>query len=53
MKEATMTNDELRQAARECLAKVFKGDGSIPAHVVQAAVAILLPLIDERRTPGL
>jgi len=37
-----MTNDELKQAARECLGKAFKGDGSIPQHVVQAAVAILV-----------
>lgn len=36
-----MSREELKQAAIECLAKAFKGD-EIPAHVVQAAVAIVL-----------
>lgn len=41
--EATMTNEELRQAAIECLFKVFKEDNSkVPAYVVQAAVSILV-----------
>jgi hypothetical protein len=36
-----MTFTELRVAAIECLAKAFKGDHSIPAQVIQAAVSIL------------
>lgn len=36
-----MTRKELKQAAIDSLAKAFSG-GDIPAHVVQAAVAVLL-----------
>jgi hypothetical protein len=36
-----MTRDELKQAAIDVLAKAFKGD-EVPAHVVQAAVSVLL-----------
>jgi hypothetical protein len=38
-----MTFDELKQAARECLAKAFKGeDTTISSHIIQAAVSIAL-----------
>lgn len=37
-----MKREELKQAAIDCLAKAFKGDGTISAHVVQAAVSILV-----------
>lgn len=37
-----MTLDGLKQTAMQCLAKALKGDSSIPSHVVQAAVSILL-----------
>lgn len=43
-----MKSDELRQAAMECLAKAFKGDEVVAAHVVQAATSVLLSL-----APGL
>ena len=36
-----MKHEELKQAAVECLAKAFKGE-QVPAHVVQAATAIVL-----------
>lgn len=36
-----MTQQELKQAAIECLAKAFRGDGVDPS-VVQAALAIVL-----------
>jgi hypothetical protein len=37
-----VTREELKRAAIECLGKAFTGDASIGAHVVQAAVAIVL-----------
>jgi hypothetical protein len=36
------THEELRQAAIECLAKVFKGDPTIQPHIIQAATSIVL-----------
>lgn len=36
-----MTLEELKQVAMDCLDKSFKGDKTIPSHVVQAAVTIL------------
>lgn len=36
-----MTQDELKQAAIECLYNAFKGLGSPPPHVIQAAVGVL------------
>lgn len=39
--DSLMTYDELRQAAIDCLGKVFKGDKAEP-HVVQSAVAVVL-----------
>jgi hypothetical protein len=36
-----MTHEEMKQAAIDCLAKAFKGE-DVPAHVVQAATAIVL-----------
>ena len=41
MTESSVTREELKQAAIDCLAKAFKRE-AIPAHVVQAAVQILL-----------
>ncbi len=40
-KARTMSREELKTAAIECLAKAFRGD-DIPMHVVQAATAIVL-----------
>lgn len=45
-----MTREELKQVAIECLAKAFKGDSSIPAHVVQSATAIVLTPASETST---
>lgn len=36
-----MSNQDLKKLAAECLAKVFKGDTTVPVHVVQAAVVVL------------
>lgn len=36
-----MTTEELKQAAVDLLARAFKGE-TVPSHVVQAAVAVLL-----------
>lgn len=36
-----MSHADLQQAAIACLAKAFNGD-DIPAHVVQAAVSVIL-----------
>jgi len=37
-----MTHNELRQAAIDCLARAFKGEGDVQPYVVQAAVSIAL-----------
>jgi hypothetical protein len=37
-----MTHQELVAEAVKCLANVFKGDHTVPSHVVQAAVSVLL-----------
>lgn len=37
-----MTHEELKQAAMECLKKAFTGTDTVPAHIAQAAVAIVL-----------
>ncbi len=42
-----MTQAELVQAAKECLVKAFTGS-DIQAHVVQAAVSIVLTLCSEK-----
>ncbi len=34
--------EELKQAAIACLVKALKGDTSIPMHIVQAALAVVL-----------
>lgn len=40
-RENAVSREELKASAMECLAKAFKGD-EVPAHVVQAATAIIL-----------
>lgn len=37
-----MTQNELRQAAIDYLARAFKGEQQVEAYVVQAAVAVVL-----------
>lgn len=37
-----MTHEALREAAAECLKRAFTGEHSIPSHVIQAAVSVVL-----------
>lgn len=41
MEQETVTREQLRQEAMDCLVKALKG-GDIPVHVVQAAVSLVL-----------